>query len=84
MKHAWWGWETEASTDMPGFQSSDPVADLVGQISRVGAGVPPYDVTGIGPDVYFDCPLNPCSYYWPNTVYTVSGQNNQIFNVKSP
>lgn len=84
MKHGWWGWETENSEDMPGFQNADPNADLVGQISRSGDGVPPFDVTGIGPDVTFACPINSCSFYWPSTVYTVTGQSNQIFNVKTP
>lgn len=35
MKHGWWGWETENSEDMPGFQTADPDADLVGQSASV-------------------------------------------------
>lgn len=82
MKHGWWGWETQNSEDMPGYEASDSSADLVGQISRNGDGVAPYDVTGISP--FASCPIHSCSYYWPATLEAVSGQSNQILNVKTP
>jgi hypothetical protein len=82
MKHGWWGYETGRSTSMPGIDAADNAADLVGQVSITGDGVPPYDVTGITKQSF--CPNGPCSTYWPNTVMTSSGQSNQIFNVTTP